>query len=667
MPDGSHGSVRRDLTQKQTTFFVLEQKALEETPSHWIIRGTATTPRVDRMGDIVRPKGARFERMPKLLLYHDSKKPIGNLTRATPTDSGIPFEAAIPKVAEPGVVRDRIDEAIHSIKYDLLSYVSLGFKPVEYEPVSKDDRYGGQDFKVWDWLELSVVTIPAQPDAVITGIKSIDDQLRAQRAKSIDRAARATSGTSAPQSKPRPGASGDPPPRSRTMKSYNEQLADLGDEREQHQKRMNELLSTVDNDPLALKDDDAIEFREHGEALSAAGEKMKQVQYAIAASGKATPITADVGTNPERATRVRAGDFVMKSNLPPGTAFARAVHAKVYGAKNFMTMRDLASLATKTWPDTPQVGAYLLQKANPGTGLSGNWAEPLNTVTTVEGEFIAELRPATIVGRLGLRPAPFNTRMIVQGPANSSANWVGNAAAKPVGEGVWDTVEIGQHKIAEIIVLTEDQIMSSHIDSVEATRQDLIARISQFADEQFTSTVAATANNPAGMLNGVDDVASGGSTAEDLLHDINVLMNRFIAHNIPLSNVTLIVSSFVAFGIAGLRNPFNVPIFPGVSINGGTIDGMRIIVSNNVGGTSTGSNIIAVVPNLILLADGGGIRVDMSREATIDMAGGNSPTYSLYQKNSVGLRCEWFVSWAKAHAAAVQYISGASYAPAAPA
>lgn len=668
MPDGSHGSVRRDLTQKQQKFFVLEQKAIAETASHWIIRGIATTPRVDRVGDIVRPRGARFDRMPKLMLYHDSTKPIGNLTKATPSDSGIPFEAAIPKVAEPGVVRDRIDEAIHSIKYDLLSYVSIGFKPIEYEPIDKNDRYGAQDFKTWDWFELSVVTIPAQPDAVITGIKSIDDQLRAQRAKSIDLAARASSGTSAPQSKSRPGASGTSHSRSRTMKAFHEQIADLGDERQEIQKGMNELLTGVDNDVTALEGDALDQFNEKGNELKKLDAKIDLLQKAIAASGRATPITSDVGTNPERASRVRAGDAVMKSNLPPGTMFARAVHTKVYGIKNHMSMRDMAGYAKRLWPDTPDVAAYLLQKADPGTGASANWAEPLNTVNTVEGEFIAELRPATIVGRLGLRPAPFNTRMIVQGPASSSANWVGNAAAKPVGEGVWDTVEIGQHKIAEIIVLTEDQIMSSHIDSVEATRQDLIARISQFADQQFTDpSVAAGANNPASILNGVDDVVSGGTTAEDLLHDIYVLINRFNAANIPLTGVTLIMSSFVAWGVAGLRNAFNVPIFPGVSITGGSIDGMRVIVSNNVGGSSTGSNIIAVVPSLIMLAQNGGIRVDMSREATIDMAGGNSPTYSLYQKNSVGLRCEWFVSWKKANAAAAQYISGAAYAPAAPA
>src|SRR4029077_20822333 len=127
-----------------------------------------------------------------------------------------------------------------------------------------------------------------------------------------------------------------------------------------------------------------------------------------------------------------------------------------------------------------------------------------------------------------------------------------------------------------------------------------------------------------------------------------------------------IMSSFVAWGLAGLRTTLNARIFPNVSITGGDIDGMKVIVSNNVGGDSSGSNIIAVIPSLILLAQNGGIKVDLSDQATVDMAGGNSPTYSLWQKNSIGLRCEWFVSWKKATDEAAQYISGAAYAPAAP-
>ena len=112
-----------------------------------------------------------------------------------------------------------------------------------------------------------------------------------------------------------------------------------------------------------------------------------------------------------------------------------------------------------------------------------------------------------------------------------------------------------------------------------------------------------------------------------------------------------------------MNNALGQPEFPDVSVAGGSLRGYNVIVSDNVFGNSTSSIIIAIKQSEVLLAQSGGIRVDMSRDATIDMSGGNSPTYSLFQKNSVALRGEWWVSWKKARPQAVQYISGAAYAP----
>jgi HK97 family phage prohead protease len=111
-------------------------------------------------------------------LNHDSRQPVGSVDFAKPTKTGIPFTASIPDVAEPGIVKDRVDEAWHSIKYKLIGAVSIGFRVVNdaYEQMTN----GGLLFKEWEWLELSLVAIPAQPDAVIQSFKSMNpDQIRA--------------------------------------------------------------------------------------------------------------------------------------------------------------------------------------------------------------------------------------------------------------------------------------------------------------------------------------------------------------------------------------------------------------------------------------------------------------------------------------------------------
>lgn len=139
-----------------------------------VIEGIASTPAPDRMGDIVEPLGAKFELPMPLLWQHNHDEPIGHVEFAEATEDGIPFRARLARVNEAGTLRDRIDEAWQSIKAKLVRAVSIGFRALEYSFL--DD--GGIRFQKWEWLELSVVTIPANTEATIQQIKSIDTRLR---------------------------------------------------------------------------------------------------------------------------------------------------------------------------------------------------------------------------------------------------------------------------------------------------------------------------------------------------------------------------------------------------------------------------------------------------------------------------------------------------------
>lgn len=134
------------------------------------IEGVASTPSPDRMEDIVEPLGAVFKLPMPLLWQHNHDEPIGWVTFAKPTKSGIPFRAQIARIDEPGRLQDRLDEAWQSIKTGLVRAVSIGFKPLEYAIMDA----GGWRFLKWEWLELSAVTIPANADCNITTVKSYD-------------------------------------------------------------------------------------------------------------------------------------------------------------------------------------------------------------------------------------------------------------------------------------------------------------------------------------------------------------------------------------------------------------------------------------------------------------------------------------------------------------
>lgn len=136
--------------------------------------GVASTPTVDRVGDIIEPMGITFKNPLPLLWQHKHDQPIGTVKFDKPTKDGVTFTAQIPVVAEPGPLKDRVDTAWGEIKHGLVRATSIGFRPIEYSFMDN----GGIRYSETEVYELSAVTIPAQADAMITTVKSIDAALR---------------------------------------------------------------------------------------------------------------------------------------------------------------------------------------------------------------------------------------------------------------------------------------------------------------------------------------------------------------------------------------------------------------------------------------------------------------------------------------------------------
>lgn len=154
-------------------YSLLELKALDDDKR--ILTGVATTPTTDRMDDIVEPKGAVFKLPLPLLWQHRHDQPIGNVTKATIKPNGIEVVAEIAHVEQPGSLKDRLDEAWQSIKAGLVRGFSIGFFALESADI---EGSWGRRFTKWEWLELSAVTVPANAEATIQSIKSIDAAIR---------------------------------------------------------------------------------------------------------------------------------------------------------------------------------------------------------------------------------------------------------------------------------------------------------------------------------------------------------------------------------------------------------------------------------------------------------------------------------------------------------
>ncbi|MGE3807158.1 MAG: HK97 family phage prohead protease, partial [Gemmataceae bacterium] len=201
----------------QRAFSALECKEFDDEKR--VIRGLATSPVPDRVGDIVEPLGAKYAETVPMFLYHDSRLAVGTVKLGKATKNGIPFEATLPKVHEPGALQSRVDEAWQLVKYKLIAAVSIGFRSVEGKVEAL--KTGGLRFLESEILEVSLVPVPMQSLATISEIKSFDmstrESLGISPIKSIDERLLAASGTKrsvADGVDPPPGASGTKRPAS---------------------------------------------------------------------------------------------------------------------------------------------------------------------------------------------------------------------------------------------------------------------------------------------------------------------------------------------------------------------------------------------------------------------------------------------------------------------
>lgn len=138
-----------------------------ENPRGRIVRGWATRSGEDRDGDLVVPAGARFALPLPFLLDHNPQKSIGTVDAAFVAADGITFSASVRKIDDGTDTARACDNAWSLLENGLRAHVSIGFRALATERREN----GGFIIKEWEWLELSAVTIPANPGAKITALK----------------------------------------------------------------------------------------------------------------------------------------------------------------------------------------------------------------------------------------------------------------------------------------------------------------------------------------------------------------------------------------------------------------------------------------------------------------------------------------------------------------
>jgi HK97 family phage prohead protease len=630
-------------------YSLLTVKAVDDDAR--IITGMATTPTADRMQDVVEPKGAQFKLPIPFLWQHDSGQPIGHVIDAKVGKGGIEIVAKIAK----GVTAE-IDRAWALIKAGLVPGLSIGFKAIEHEHIKETK---GIRFTKWSWLELSAVTIPANAEATIATIKSIDT---AQRAASGHNAASKT--LPAPRDIPQRKSAQE----GVKMKTLSEQISALEAKRQASASRMDAVMQkSLDEDRTsdAAEQEEFDTLASEVEAIDKDLVRLRKLETAKASTAK--PVIKAEST--QQGSLARGGlspiYAVPAQKIEPQDYVWRSLVCALKG--HFIGQSPMQVLKDEYGDDEPTravLNTITKAASVPADTITSGWASQL--VATSIQDFFAALIPNSVYPSLAAKGSKFSfgTAGIVQMPTRASTptiagSFVAQGAPIPVRQGAFAAITFTPKKMAVISTFTREIAEHSTPAIDGLIRQAITEDTSVAIDTVLLDAVAATTTRPAGLKAGVAaTTATAGGGLAAVIGDLRGLTSALITGtNGNLRSPVWIMNPGDVLAIkmtpavaGGGQFPFNE------ELAGGTLLGYPVIQSANV----AADTMLLIDAADFVSVSGDSPRFDVSNQATLHMedttplqiatgAQGSgvlaTPTRSLWQTDSIGVRMLLDMNW----------------------
>jgi hypothetical protein len=342
---------------------------------------------------------------------------------------------------------------------------------------------------------------------------------------------------------------------------------------------------------------------------------------------------------------------------PPGRAVTRAAFAV---ARNAIAdvQRGAPEMAESLWPHDRAAHAVTKAATSPATIGSVSWAGVLSG--TVTSDFLSSLVGMSAGAKL------IDAGMIIDltgkyavllphrsnNLPDSNTQWIGESNAIPVRQYALATSTLGPvHKLATSVVATRELLRGPGGEEVLAQlmREDVAVSL----DASLFSNAAATAIRPAGLMAGITALTATPSTGgleAALRGDIAKLAAVVTATG--SANVAFVVSPAGAVRLASyptIVGP-NVQVWPSLAVADGTI--IAIAVDSFVSGFGS-------VPR-INTSDAAVLHMEDTSPLQIGTAGPTvaSPSRSLWQTDSIAIRCILDAAWCLRSTAAVSWMSG---------
>ena len=229
-------------------------------------------------------------------------------------------------------------------------------------------------------------------------------------------------------------------------------------------------------------------------------------------------------------------------------------------------------------------------------------------------------------------------------PAGGTIKWVGELKPKPVSAMAFAMENLAFNKVAAIVVLSQELVRFSNPSAEAVVRDSLVEDIAAFLDGAVHQPGRGRGRR---RQSGIDherraDRGGDGESAgrhhradQSLRHQQHPDRRADVHH---VARRTRLRCRSAPTSTARRNSRAS-------AINGGTYKGLQFITSNTVT-----TNVVALAPQYILYADDGGVTIDASTEASLQMdSAPASPVdattvyASMFQMNAVALRAERYI------------------------
>jgi HK97 family phage major capsid protein/HK97 family phage prohead protease len=606
---------------------------------------------VDRYGDIIVAAGwvlKNFKKNPIALFAHDSRFPIGTWTNIRVEGGKL---LARLKLAARGTSA-RLDELISLVEQGILRAVSVGFQPIESEPIDEARPYGPQRYTKSELLETSVVSVPANPAALALA-KSLnisDETISLAFGEQADVRRRDVSATGEHAAKPQGTKVAS------KMKTLSQRIEDAQNDLVAKRDKLTELNGSdaLDLDAIeALTDEIGVAERTIS-VLKASEAKLG------GGSASGTGVTAPA---------IRRPLGVQQREVKGMDLLVRAIVAR--GVSHFGN-KSLDQVLEERYPGHEATAIVTKADQTIGTTTVSGWASEL--VQTVNQGFLEALMPYSIYPALRAKGIGVNFDGI--GTVSLPSRTAGGAGGGFVAEG--SPIRVGRITTAAttmtpkklgVIVPFSRELAKRSTPAIEGlVRQAILEDTAVILDSAIIDAVAASTARPAGLLNGVSAVATGygGGDYQAVVADFKTLLGPFVTAN-AADNITVVMNP--SQGLA-----LDLMAGPGPSGALGDWFGklrarFTLVESTNV----PAGRLIALRNSDFATALGDAPEFDVSEQATVHMedttplelvsAAGTvaDPTRSFFQTATIGVRMLMDVSWKMRRTGMVQWIDGTTW------